>query len=244
MIDIQIIQALKTIWNYMILNMPIEKSDLIIGCGCANLNIPKKCVELVKQGYANKILFTGGLGKLTSTKFSKAESEIYRDIALENGLDINNIYLENKSTNTGDNFRFSLKIIEEKQIKSNKILIVHNKLSERRTLSVAKAIIKGKSLSITSPDLTFNDFIIKLEQRPNEDANNMISVIVGDIQRIIIYPQLGWQVENDVPKEIIEAYYLLKDKGYTKYIFNKEDIQKLVDKYGLINKEKSINYFN
>ena len=244
MINTEIIQSLKIIWNYMILNMPIEKSDLIIGCGCTNLDIPKKCVELFKKGYADKILFTGGFGKLTSTKFEKTEAEIYRDIALENGLDINNIYIENKSTNTGDNFRFSLKIIEENHIKSNKILIVHNKLSERRTLSAAKAIIKEKSLSITSPDTTFDEFIERLKQRKSEDVKNIISVIIGDIQRIIIFPQLGWQVENDVPQEVIEAYYLLKNNGYNKYIFNKEDIQKLVDEYGLINKEKNINYFN
>ena len=42
MIDREIVHSLKALWNYMVLNMPIEKADLIIGCGCTNLEVPKK----------------------------------------------------------------------------------------------------------------------------------------------------------------------------------------------------------
>ena len=161
----------------------------------------------------------------------------------KNGIDIKNIFLENKSTNTGDNFRFSLKIIEENNLKADKILIVHNKMSERRTLSAAKAILKDRTISITSPDMSFDEFITKLENREDEEVKNIISVIVGDIQRIIIFPQLGWQIENDVPTEVINSYQFLKQQGFDKYIFNKEQIQDLIDKYGLI-EQKEANYFN
>lgn len=243
MIDKKTVHSLNVIWNYMVLNMPIQKADLIIGCGCSNLEVPKKCVDLYKQGYADKILFAGGLGKLTNVKFVKAEAEIYTDIALENGVDINNIFIENKSTNTGDNFRYSLKVIEENNIKADKILIVHNKMSERRTLSSAKAILKAKDLSITSPNMNFDEFITKLENKTDEEVKNIISVIVGDIQRIIIFPQLGWQIENDVPTEVIDSYYFLKNRGFDKYIFNKEQIQELINQYVLI-EEIEANYFN
>ena len=128
MINEEIIQPLKEIWNYMQLEMKIEKSDLIIGCGCLNLEIPIKCVQLLKDNYADNIIFSGGLGKLTSKTFQKTEAEIYKEIAIENGVDKNKIFIENKSTNTGDNFRLSLKIIEQNKIKSDKIIIVHNNL--------------------------------------------------------------------------------------------------------------------
>lgn len=243
MLDKQIVKSLQIIWNYMVLDIPIEKSDLIIGCGCKNLSIPIKCSELLKQNYADKILFTGGYGKMTSGVFKKSEAETYKEIAIENGINEDQIYMENKSTNTGDNFRFSLKIIEENNIKANKIIIVHNNLSQRRTLSVAKLVIKDKHISITSPKLSFNEFITRLQQNLDLNTNNIISIIVGDVQRIIIYPQLGWQVENDVPEEVINAYYTLKEKGYSKYIYSKDEIQKLIDKHGLA-KGKQANYFN
>lgn len=243
MINEEIIQPLKEIWNYMQLEMKIEKSDLIIGCGCLNLEIPIKCVQLLKDNYADNIIFSGGLGKLTSKTFQKTEAEIYKEIAIENGVDKNKIFIENKSTNTGDNFRLSLKIIEQNKIKSDKIIIVHNNLSQRRTLSTAKAIIKDKQLSITSPRKTFDQFIQKLNNGTKEQTNNTISVIVGDIQRMIIFPQLGWQIRNEVPDKIIEDYYKIKNMGYTKYIFTKEQIQKLIDENGIIDGYKP-NYFN
>ena len=188
-------------------------------------------------------MFTWGLGKLSNVKFIKPEAEIYTDIALENGVDINNIYLENKSTNTGDNFRFSLNVIDKNNIKADKILIVHNKMSERRTLNAAKAILKDKVLLITSPNMSFDEFIGKLESKTEEEVENIISVIVGDIQRIIIFPQLGWQIKDNVPTEVIDAYYFLKKQGFDKYIFDKQKIQDLINEYGLI-EQNDINYFN
>ena len=237
------IKILEEIWNYMKLDMKIEKSDLILGCGCANLNIPIKCAELLKNNYADNILFSGGLGKITVDSFDKTEAEKYREIAIEQGIDKNKIFIENKSTNTGDNFRFSLKVIEKYNIKSDKIIIVHNNLSQRRTLSAAKAIMKNKKLVITSPNRTFSQFIERLNNETEEQEKNIISVIVGDIQRIIIFPQLGWQLENDVPEQIVEDYYKLKNMGYTKYIFTKEKIQQLIDENGIIEGYEP-NFFN
>ncbi len=243
MVNKEIIKPLEEIWNYMKLNMKTEKSDLIIGCGCMNLEIPVKCAELLKENYAQNILFSGGLGKLTTSNFDRTEAEIYKDIAIKEGIKPNKIFIENKSTNTGDNFRFSLKIIEKYKIKSDRIIIVHNNLSQRRTLSVARAIIKDKKLIITSPDKTFSQFIEKLSNVTEERKQNIIPVIVGDIQRLIIYPQLGWQTENNVPETIIEDYYKLKNMGYDKYIYDKEKIQNLIDKHGIV-KGYEANYFN
>jgi len=243
MINNEIVQALKIIWDYMVLDQKIEKSDLIIGCGCKSLEIPRKCSELLKLNYANKILFAGGYGRITSKEFKKPEAEIYREIALKEGINEDQIYIENKSTNTGDNFRFSLKIIKENNIEAKKIIIVHNKMSERRTYSTAKAIIKDCELYITSTNVVFDEFINKIKLRTEKDVNDIISSILADVQRIIIYPQFGWQIENEVPDEVIKAYYLLKNRGFNKFIFNKDDIQKMIERYGIKDGEKP-NYFN
>ncbi len=186
----EFLKNLKIIWDYMNLNMVLEKCDLIIGCGCMNMDIPVRCAELFKQGYGKKILFTGGLGKVSKNILNKAEAEIFRDIAIAEGIDSRDIFIENKSTNTGDNFRFALDIIKNNNIDFDKILIVHSMLSERRTLNAAKAIINNKKLFITSPNKTFDSFIKYLKD--NEDKiYDSISCTVGDIQRIIIFHSLA-----------------------------------------------------
>lgn len=220
----EIIKSLKVIWNYMNLKQSIPKCDIIIGCGCTNIDIPVKCAKLYHEGYASRILFVGGYGKITKTAFKKPEAIIFKEFALKEGVNKKNIYVETKSTNTGDNFKFALKIIKKYNLKADKILIVHNKFNERRTLSCAKTILKDRELYITSPDITFKEFIKKLE---NKNIMDVISNIVGDIERIMVYPQLGWQIENKVPKKVLEAYKYLISLGFTKFLISPKQLTKL-----------------
>ncbi len=233
---------LKNIWDYMNINMPIEKCDLIIGCGCMNMQIPIKCSELLKEGYGKKILFTGGKGKISKDFLAISEADKFKEIAKKNKIADRDILIENKSTNTVDNFKFAKEIIKENNLKVEKILIVHNAYCKRRTLNCAKTVFPDKQLFITSPDTTFSSFIKVLNNNPQK-IYNTISSIVGDIQRLIVYPQFGFQTKEDVPKNIIESYNYLKKKGYNKFILNKDDIDNLIKENGIIVKG-DVNYFN
>lgn len=57
-------ELIEKLWNYMKSNHKIEKSDCIIGLGCEDLNIAKIAVDLYFKGYGDKIIFSGGLGKV------------------------------------------------------------------------------------------------------------------------------------------------------------------------------------
>lgn len=235
MINLQeekLINSLKVVWNYMTLKQVYPPCDLIIGCGCLNKEIPVKCAALLKEGYGKKILFTGGAGKVTKDILSKSEAEMYYDIAIKHGIRKEDIYLETKSTNTGDNFLFSKEIMKENNLSVNKILIVHVPLSERRTLATAKTYFKKQQLYITSPNISFADFLKQLELEPKL-ASTRISVVVGDIQRLIIFPQFGWQIEQEVPKDVLNAYHYLKEQGYTEFIYSSKEIKELIANNGL-----------
>lgn len=173
-------------------------------------------------------MFAGGPGKITSSKFKKSEVEVYRDIAVQCGVPDKAILLETKSTNTGDNFRFFKRLLYQNQVK--KILLVHYATSERRTLSVAKAILPEFDLIITSPELTFSSFLEQL-RHSSEYFYSEVSLLVGDIQRMIIYPQLGWQEEVEIPASIIHAYFFLNNKGFDKFIYSSSEILELVKKH-------------
>ena len=173
-------------------------------------------------------MFAGGPGKITSSKFKKSDAEVYRDIAVQCGVPDKAILLETKSTNTGDNFRFSKRLLYQNQVK--KILLVHYATFERRTLSVAKAILPEFDLIITSPELTFSSFLEQL-RHSSEYFYSEVSLLVGDIQRMIIYPQLGWQEEVEIPASIIHAYFFLNNKGFDKFIYSSSEILELVKKH-------------
>lgn len=235
----EFIKNLEVLYNYMNMHQKIEKSDLIIGCGCSDLRVPVKCAELYNEGWAPKILFAGGLGKLTEKIFKKSEAEVFRDIAISHGVADTDILVEDKSTNTGDNFRFALALIKENNLNVNSIIIVHRKSNEQRTYRAARAIIKDKKIFITSAKESFAEYLNYIKGNNNIES---VNVLVGDIQRMIIYPQFGWQEEVDVPKNVIDAYRYLKELGFSKYIYNKEKIAFYLDKYGL--SKDNANYFN
>ena len=96
----------------------------------------------------------------------------------------------------------------------------------------AQAILKGYDLQITSPKISFSQFIERLESRP-EDIYNYICTIVGDIQRLMIFPQLGWQEETEVPEDILQVYYHLKNMGFQKFLYASKDIDELIEENGI-----------
>ena len=50
----------------------------------------------------------------------------------------------------------------------------------------------------------------------------MISIMVGDLQRIKIYPEKGFQIHQEIPDDVWAAYEELVQAGYNqRLIFHK-----------------------
>jgi hypothetical protein len=47
------------------------------------------------------------------------------------------------------------------------------------------------------------------------DVDRVITMLVGDTQRIWVYPDKGWAIEQPVPDDVHQAYSQLVDAGYT-----------------------------
>lgn len=65
----------------------------------------------------------------------------------------------------------------------------------------------------------------------------MVNVLVGDIQRMELFYQKGWQIKMKIPQNVIEAYQELIKKGYDKYVLkdikdegDKKNIEKILNK--------------
>ena len=48
------------------------------------------------------------------------------------------------------------------------------------------------------------------------------NIMVGDLQRIMIYPEKGWQIAQSVPPEVAEAFTALVGMGYTRRLIQPE----------------------
>lgn len=207
-------ENLMVIWDYMHLNMPLSKADCIVGFGCYNDDIALRCAELYHQGWAPKLLFTGGLGRNTLGLWTQSEAERFASIAREAGVPEADIIIENQSTNSAENIRFTKRTFEELGMDVQKILGVHKPFMERRLYAAMKVYWPELDPVITSPQLTWEEYLHNSVAQGLEEKT-VIDVMVGDFQRMDVYAKKGYQIPQDIPEEAWRAFDALVAAGYT-----------------------------
>ena len=208
---------LQVIWDYLCLHQPPQKADVIVGFGNFNTDIARRAAELYHQGFAPKILFTGGLGRNTEGLLPEPEAVRFAKVAMECGVPEYDIILEDKSTNTKENILFTRDKLRELGLPHDHILGVHQPFMERRIASAMGVYWPELNFSVTCPQVTIPEYLRRAqEQGISENAS--ISVIVGDFQRIELYAKLGYQLPQEIPDEAWDAFHALVALGYDKQL--------------------------
>lgn len=211
MLDIDILA--RKVWEYHHMNHQLEKADCIIVLGSHDTRVAERGAELFLQGWAPLVVFSGYLGAFTLGNWDRPEAEIFAEIAMEMGVPKEKIIIENKSTNTGENIRFSRKLLADQGIHPNKIIAVQKPYMERRTYATVKNFWSEVEVIVTSPQLDFDQYLTEVITK-----DDVINIMVGDLQRIMVYPGKGYQIAQDVPEDVVIAYKRLIEFGYTKHL--------------------------
>ena len=213
----QALEPLQVIWDFLCMNEKPKKADVIVGFGNFNEDIPRRAAELYLQGYAPKILFTGGLGRNTVGLLPESEAARFARVAMGCGVPERDIIKEDKSTNTAENIQFTRKLLEALNIPHDHILGVHQPFMERRITAAMGVYWPQQRFSVTSPQVTIPEYL-EAAKAQGITENASISVIVGDFQRIELYAQLGYQLPQYIPPEAWEAYHTLVAMGFDKQL--------------------------
>ena len=208
---------LQILWDYLGMHQTPEKADVIVGFGNFNDNIARRAAELYLQGYAPKILFTGGLGRNTKNLLPEPEAERFARVAMECGVPEGDILREDQSTNTKENILFTREMLERLGLKHDRILGVHQPFMERRICAAMGVYWPEQSFRVTSPQVTIPEYLREAE-RQGMTQEGSISVIVGDFQRMDLYARLGYQLPQEIPEDAWEAFRQLVDMGYDKQL--------------------------
>ncbi|MBI5530911.1 MAG: YdcF family protein [Candidatus Doudnabacteria bacterium] len=213
--NIPVEQLAKKIWEYHHLNHKLSKADCILVLGSHDIRVAVRAAELFLEGYAPLMVFSGGYGRLTQGLWNEPEAIVFSKIAIEMGVPKDQIIIEDKSTNTGENIVFTKKLLEEKGINPKTIILVQKPYMERRAYATFKKFWPEKDCIATSQQVSFDDY-------PTKDISkdDLISILVGDLQRIKTYPEKGFQIHQEIPDDVWSAYELLVKAGYNKYLTN------------------------
>ena len=207
-------ENVQILWDFMHMGQPLEEADVIVGFGCYDEDIPRRCAELWHQGFAPWVCFSGGLGRNTSGIWSKSEAERFAAIAIAEGVPENRIILENKSTNSAENLLFTPKVLAEKGIKAEKIIAVHKPYMEKRLWAAMQVYWPQVQAVYTSPQVSVEEHIAHAE-KIGMTRKGVIETIVGDVQRMELYAEKGYQRAVEIPDEVRAAFDALVAEGYT-----------------------------
>lgn len=207
----------QIVWDYMRFEQPLDKADVIIGLGSTDVRTAEWCAKLYHGGHAPIILFTGARGRMTREAFTENEAEVYAKRALMLGVPEEAIFKETSATNTGENIVFAHQLLRKKGVKAKSLIVVTKPYMLRRAYATfmkqwPKAI--KPDIKCSAIDVSFDEYCTD-EMYPIDYVTN---VMVGDLQRIREYPKLGFQIEQEIPSKVIEAYDALVKRGYTKHL--------------------------
>ena len=219
--DQQTFALAETIWNYHLMKHQVAQADAILVLCSHDERVAERGAQLFLEGWAPLIIFSGGQGAITKTLWDEPEAERFARIAMSLNVPRESILVEKNSTNTGENIQFTRRLVEEKGLDLHKFIVVQKPYMERRAFATFIRYWPEKEVIVTSPQASFRDYLAEYSNR-SLSAADVIGIMLGDLQRIKLYPALGYQIAQDIPDEVWSAFEELVRAGFDKYLIHKE----------------------
>jgi len=207
----------EKIWHYHQMNHQLDRAEAILVLCSHDKKVAERGARLFLDGWAPLLIYSGGLGSITKGIWSEPEADQFAKIALSMGVPEKKILVENKSTNTGENILFTKRLLAEKKINPEKFILVQKPYMERRSYATFRKLWPEKDALVTSPQVSFAEY---LDNYSNQELSkdDVIGIMVGDLQRIKVYAEKGFQIYQEIPNEVWAAYEELVQAGYDKYL--------------------------
>ena len=220
----------EVIWEYHHMHQPREHADLMLVLGSHDLRVPRYAAPLYRDGLASHLIVSGGVAHnddLLKTGWEKTEAEMFRDVMVYGGVPVEAIMLETAARNTGENFSLSRKILEEKGVNFESVLVITKPYMERRAFATGTKQWPDKKIIVSSPQVSFDEYFEEHQDQDrgrDQDQDEMpspedvLNIMMGDFQRIDIYGRKGFQTPQEIPPHAWEAFEYLKKLGYNKHL--------------------------
>jgi uncharacterized SAM-binding protein YcdF (DUF218 family) len=212
-VDDRVRSLARVLWDYHHLNHPLSAADAIMVLCSHDARVAERGAELYFQHLAPLLIFSGGLGSITRQLMKKPEADLFAGIAVRAGVPRDRILVENQSTNTGENVQLTRQLLAERGLDVRRFILVQKPYMERRTYATFKKVWPEPDVMVTSPQVTMDEY---LRSYSNESlsASDVISIMVGDLQRIRVYAERGFQIAQEMPPDVWSAYEELVARGF------------------------------
>jgi uncharacterized SAM-binding protein YcdF (DUF218 family) len=223
-LDRRIRGFVETIWNYHQLNHQLSESDAILVLCSHDTAVAERAAEVFLQGYAPLVIFSGGLGGITKRLWTEPEADQFAAIAVARGVPRDRILIENRSTNTGENIAFTRTLLAERGIDPRRFILVQKPYMERRSFATFRKVWPEKDVIVTSPRVSLDDYLA-MYTHAALSPQDVVSIMVGDLQRVKLYPEMGFQIAQVIPPPVWAAFEALVAAGYDTHLIRSTQIR-------------------
>ena len=203
-------RAVETLWAYHDLGHVPTPTDVGIGLGSHDLGVAVRAADLWHAGIFPIILFTGANAPTTVERFPRGEAVHYREHALALGVPDHAILVETEARNTAENIVNSRAVLAEHGIAPTSVTLVSRPYQQRRAYATCRKVWPEVVVRCASLPLSLDEYVQQIG-----DVARVITMLVGDTQRIAVYADRGFAVPQDVPADVEAAFDHLVDAGFT-----------------------------
>jgi uncharacterized SAM-binding protein YcdF (DUF218 family) len=221
-VDVRVRALVEKIWDYHHLHHELSHADAILVLCSHDTVVAERGAQLFLDGWAPLLIFSGGLGMITRHLWNDPEADRFAEIAVRMGVPRDQILIENRSTNTGENVLFTRRLLAERKLDPRTFIVVQKPYMERRSYATFKKVWPGKDIVVTSPQVSLDAYLQQCSHGALS-ADDVISIMVGDLQRIRLYPEKGFQIPQEIPADVWAAYEELVRLGYDKRLLSPSD---------------------
>ena len=186
-------------------------ADAALGLGSYDVRVADRCVELFQAGLVRLVCFSGGSGNFTAGRFPRGEAHAFAERALALGLPEAALVIEPTATNTAENITRSRPLLEPHAVCSLILVAKPNML--RRALVTAAANWPSVQARRIAARVSF-----ATDLAPGRTVADLIDELVGDAERLRLYPLRGWHAPVPIPAAVAQAVQDLIRRGYDRHL--------------------------
>ncbi|HWI18748.1 MAG TPA: YdcF family protein [Vicinamibacterales bacterium] len=206
-----------TLWRYHHLDHELVRADAILVLCSHDFAVAERGAQLWLDGWAPLLIYSGGLGAVTRQLWQEPEADQFAAVAVKMGVPPDRILIENQSTNTGENVEFTRRLLADRGLDPQTFIVVQKPYMERRAYATFKRRWPEKDILVTSPQVSFDEYLAHYNTA-SLSADAMIGIMVGDLQRIRLYAERGFQIPQEIPADVWNAFEALVAAGYDTHL--------------------------
>ncbi len=200
----------EVVWNYHQLHQELVPCSAALVLGGNDVGVASFAAELYHQGLFPVLVFSGGKTLATAKLFPRGEAEHFREVALRRGVPAEAILLEPHAQNTGENIVLSREVFAAAGIRPTSLLLIAMPYMERRAYATCRRQWPEVEPRCASVPVSLREYVETIGP-----AAEVVDMMIGDMERVLRYPELGFAIAQDVPGAAQAAYSRLVERGFT-----------------------------